>query len=239
MLHPRQGGGTLQLTPYDPHPSTSAFPMHLSTAGALPWEEAPLGRVTATFLPKAPLLPPTETVTVAHHLGKSSLFPQELDGELLGPLHVLGVVCAKDKKQGKLKGPILPGQRPTGLLSLCHNVTIAMSQSPPKQHALSLSHPYKERHLPCFSPAQNTESIRTLPSQQMTYRFPGYKSRQATHAHYQLSLATRNSARCSCSDPFTLINSIFLTFCLVSGNSFPTRAWTTTLGSIFELYSKL
>ena len=52
-----------------------------------------------------------------------------------------------------------------------------------------------------FSLAQHTESIHTLPSQQMTYRFPGYKNRQATHAHCRLSLTTGKSARCSCSDP--------------------------------------
>ena len=54
---------------------------------------------------------------------------------------VVNVVCSKEKEPDKLEGPILPEQRVTGLLSLCHNVTIAMSQSPPKQHALSLSHP--------------------------------------------------------------------------------------------------
>ena len=53
----------------------------------------------------------------------------------------LTVVCSKDKEQDKFKGPILPEQRVTGLLSLRHNATIAMSQSPPKHHALSLSHP--------------------------------------------------------------------------------------------------
>ena len=51
------------------------------------------------------------------------------------------VVCSKDKEQDKLKGQILLEQRVTALLSLCHSVTTAMSQSPPKQHALSLSHP--------------------------------------------------------------------------------------------------
>ena len=45
------------------------------------------------------------------------------------------VWCSKDKEQDKLKGPTLPEQRVTGLLSLCHIATIAMSQSPPKQHA--------------------------------------------------------------------------------------------------------
>ena len=40
------------------------------------------------------------------------------------------MVCSKDKEQDKLKGPILPEQRVTGLLSLCHSVTTAMSQSP-------------------------------------------------------------------------------------------------------------
>ena len=59
--------------------------------------------------------------------------------------HILGsksiVVCYKDKEQDKLKGPMLPEHKVTGLLSLCHNVTIATSQHPPKQHALFLSHP--------------------------------------------------------------------------------------------------
>ena len=62
------------------------------------------------------------------------------------------VVCPKDKEQDKLKGPILPEQRVTGLLSLCHNVTIAVSQSPPKQPAPSLSHPiYGKTFAPFFS----------------------------------------------------------------------------------------
>ena len=51
---------------------------------------------------------------------------------------VISVVCSKDKEEDKLKGL---EQRVTGLLSLCHSETTAMSQNPPKQHALLLSHP--------------------------------------------------------------------------------------------------
>ena len=125
------------------------------------------------------------------------------------------MVCSKDKEQDKLKGPILLEQTVTGLLSLCHDVTIAMNQSPPpKQHALSFSHPYKERHLPRFSPAQHTESIYTLPSQQMTCRFPGYKNRQATQAHCRPSLATRKSARRKVLAATLLFNKLYLLPCV-------------------------
>lgn len=108
---------------------------------------------------------------------------------------------SKDKEQGELKGPTLPERRVTGLLSLCHAATTAMSQRPPKQHALPLSHPYKERYLPRSSPAQHAGSIHSLPSQQMTRRFPGCKNRQATHAQCRLSPATRKSACRSGRDP--------------------------------------
>ena len=91
------------------------------------------------------------------------------------------------------------------------------------------SYPIERGYLP-YSPPTQPPSIHASSHQQMTRKtpshslHPGYKSelRTAVQDRFSLELA-------HCSDSISHSNKLYFPlFCLLSGNSFPTRAWTTT-----------
>ena len=133
--------------------------------------------------------------------------------------------CRKRKKPGPCHS------------SLPHVVTTEEFLGPPEHYNIFSPTPYREKAFICLSLTRNQytnliQSANDLQRPLSSSLHPGYKNGPRTHVQCGLFLSGSQPDMLPVSVPSpTLINFILLSFCLLSGNSFPTHPWATTVSS--------